>query len=154
MERTVRVRGILFNNGKLLAVKHKKDDGSAVSYWAVPGGGLDVGENIISGLHREMIEETGIPPTIGNVLFIQQFITTKSDGSNREELELFFHITNANDYPAVDLTATTHGDQEIATIEWIDPSSENVLPAFLQTYDIAGHISTNLPPYLYIDMPA
>ena len=40
-KRRVNVRGIIWRDGKLLAVKHKNNDGSEADYWAVPGGGLD-----------------------------------------------------------------------------------------------------------------
>jgi uncharacterized protein with ACT and thioredoxin-like domain len=51
-----------------------------------------------------MIEETGIAPKIGKLLFIQQF-----DDGEKEHLEFFFHIENVEDYEIVDLEATSHG---------------------------------------------
>lgn len=149
MERRIAVRGIGFSNGKLLVVRHKNSQGMPANYWAVPGGGLDIGEDIVQGLHREMIEETGIAPQIGRLLFVQQYIGAGKQGNAREEIEFFFELTNTADYQAIDLTQTTHGALELAAIEWLDPSTIPLLPEFLQSYNIAQHIASNAPVYVY-----
>jgi 8-oxo-dGTP diphosphatase len=136
--RRVNVRGIIFKDGKILGQKFILQDGQASDYWGTPGGGLDPQESLNDGLHREMIEETGIAPKIGKLLFIQQF----HDGK-KEQLEFFFHIENPEDYHTIDLTATTHGVQEIAHVEFIDPSAEHLLPAFLQTTNIQDYIDND-----------
>ncbi len=129
--RRVTVRGILLYDGKLLCVKlkpykdHLKRDNS---YWCLPGGGLDEGEALVAGVEREMVEETGVKPVVGNLLYVQQF----SHGE-KEYLEFFFHITNSEDYLHIDLTKTTHGMEEIEEISFIDPATTHVLPEFLKT---------------------
>lgn len=138
--RRIAVRGIIFKDGKLLCQRLKSKDGMPRNFLCTPGGGLDSREGLIDGLHREMIEETGISPEIGNLLFIQQL----ADG-DEEHLEFFFHIKNADDYAAIDLSKTSHGELEIATVEFVDPFTENVLPAFLQTADIDGAIKNQMP---------
>ncbi|HMI09903.1 MAG TPA: NUDIX domain-containing protein [Candidatus Saccharimonadales bacterium] len=139
--RRIAVRGIIFKDGKLLCQQLKPGkDGKSRDFWCTPGGGLDPNEGLTDGLRREMTEETGVMPDIGNLLFIQQLI----DGSE-EHLEFFFHIKNADDYTAVDLAKTTHGELEIENMNFIDPAKENVLPAFLQTIDINDAIENQKP---------
>lgn len=104
-------------------------------YWCTPGGGLEETESLIDGLSREMVEETGITPTVGRLLFIQQF----DDGEN-EQLEFFFNIENVNDYDHIDLTSTSHGLAEIKNVAFVDPKTVWLLPEFLQTIDIASYI--------------
>lgn len=152
MERRIGVRGIAYRNGKLLSVLHKDSTGRPVDFWAIPGGGLDPGEALTDGLYREMIEETGITPKVGKLLFIQQFTFKRSSGETREELEFFFHIQNPEDYQAIDLTQSTHGSIELEKCEFIDPSQENILPAFLQTIDIDHYITTNQPVYIWNEL--
>ena len=53
-KRRVNVRGIIWREGKILAVKHKDPDGTESSYWAVPGGGLDLLEWVEDGVQREI----------------------------------------------------------------------------------------------------
>lgn len=149
-KRRINVRVIIWHEDKLLAVKHKNEDGGESDYWAVPGGGLDPFESLPDGVVRELREETGITAKVGQLLFMQQF---RSERRNRdEELEFFYHVENAEDFLNIDLTKTTHGLEEIARIEFIDPRRERILPAFLQTVDIADYIHNSQPPYLYIEL--
>jgi 8-oxo-dGTP diphosphatase len=139
--RRVNVRGIIFKDGKLLAQQLTTgNDGIARDYWCTPGGGIDDGESLHQGLHREMIEETGIAPKIGKLLFIQQF----HDGT-KEQLEFFFHIENPDDYESIDLSATSHGLEEVANVAFISPTTSNILPKFLATLDIQSHVDSTLP---------
>lgn len=125
------MRGIFIKDGRLLCAKLKDHKtGQPLDFWCTIGGGLDDNEALIPGLEREIIEETGIKPVIGNLLFIQQF----AQGDN-EHLEFFFNILNPDDYVEVDLTKSSHGAAEIARLEYIDPATENVLPKFLTEQD-------------------
>jgi ADP-ribose pyrophosphatase YjhB (NUDIX family) len=146
-QRRVNVRGIIFKDNQLLVAKMKQRDGSESEYWATFGGGLDFGESLHVGLHREMIEETGIPPEIGKLLFVQQF----NDG-DKEQLEFFFQITNTEDYATIDLKTTSHGALEMVRAQFVDPKQEIVLPAFLQTIDIGAAIKTDQPVYIYNEL--
>lgn len=139
--RRVNVRGIIFKDGKLLAQQLTPgSDGTARDYWCTPGGGIDDGESLHQGLHREMVEETGVAPKIGKLLFIQQF-----HDSAKEQLEFFFHIENPDDYETIDLAATSHGLTEITSVAFVDPSKVNLLPKFLSAVDIHAHIQDELP---------
>lgn len=98
------------------------------------------GEALIDGVKREMLEETGVEAQVGNLLYVQQFTHGEKD-----YLEFFFHITNSQDYLNIDLANSTHGGTEIEEIDFIDPSSMHVLPAFLKTENIAELIETKAP---------
>ncbi|MES2876611.1 MAG: NUDIX domain-containing protein [Patescibacteria group bacterium] len=130
--RRVTVRGIIIKDGKLFAQRLNKRDGGVKDYWCTPGGGLDDGESLHDGLAREMIEETGVKPVIGRLLFVQQYADEK-----REYLEFFFEITNANDYEQIDLQATTHGAAEVAEFGFIDVTKERILPKSLQVINLS-----------------
>jgi 8-oxo-dGTP pyrophosphatase MutT (NUDIX family) len=144
-ERTINVRGIIYKDGKLFAQQLTPDHlGNERDFWCTPGGGLDDNEPLVEGLKREMIEETGVEPVIGKLLFIQQF----TDGS-RENLEFFFHIENVNDYENIDISKTSHGELEIKQVGFIDPSTNDLLPKFLQTVDILDYITNDKPVFTY-----
>jgi ADP-ribose pyrophosphatase YjhB (NUDIX family) len=146
--RRVATRGIIFKDGKLLCQQLKAYRRDEVPFWCTPGGGLDIGESLHEGLHREMIEETGIAPKIGRLLFVQQF----SEDGQKEQMEFFFHIENPEDYHTIDLSSTTHGVAEIEHVEFIDPRSETILPAFLQNIDIQSHIEAPQPILIHNEM--
>jgi len=147
MERRVNIRGIIFRDSELFAQTIKHPSGES-DYWCTPGGGLEAGESLLQGLSREMIEETGVEPKIGKLLFIHQF----HDGT-KEQVEFFFHIRNTKDYESVDLAATTHGNIEIQRTGFIKPSNHYLLPAFLQTIDIQEYIENDKPVLISSTLP-
>ena len=138
MIRRISTRAIVLHEGKLLCVKQRpkgSNTNAESAHWNLPGGGLDESESLQACLRREMVEETGVYPNIGNLMYIQQF---SYDGI--EYLEFFFHVSNAADYLNIDLSATTHGQAEIAKIAFIDPARSNILPVFLQTEPLSERI--------------
>lgn len=145
--RRMNVRAIIYKDGKLLAVKHKH--GEDIShYYAVPGGGLDPQESLVDGLARELREETGVNAVIGNLLFIQQFPSARAGYA--EELEFFFTVKNPDDFTNIDLETTSHGAEELAVCEFVDPASVTLYPEFLQSIDLVGY-ANNDRPTLVID---
>lgn len=136
--RRIAVRGIIFKDDKLFCVQQKRSDGTTNDFWSTPGGGLDEGEGVEQCLRREIIEETGITPIIGSLLFVQQYLD-----DHTEQLELFFHIKNADDFENIDLANTSHGVVEIERFAFVDPKTETVLPAFLGAIDIPVEIENS-----------
>lgn len=122
-------------------------DGSPKSFWCTPGGGLDPHETVTEAIKREIIEELGVTPQIGRLLMIQQFPFDTPQGKTHytEELELFFHIENAEDFMQIDLSKTTHGHGEIANYGFIDPKSVEFLPQIFQTLDMSELVTKNSP---------
>lgn len=145
MKRRLAARAIVLNKGRLLAVKLKSyGDAIQGNYWCLPGGSIEIGEDLVAAVRREMIEETGIEPQIGNLLYIQQFILNEM-----EHVEFFFHVTNSEDYLNIDLSKASHAEEEVAEIDFIDPKENHILPAFLQTEDIKSQTTNNLPTRLF-----
>ncbi|MDB5181758.1 MAG: hydrolase [Candidatus Saccharibacteria bacterium] len=121
--RIVRVRAVIPYQDKFLFVQHRHDS----SFWALPGGKLDPGETLEDGVTRELIEELGVTPEIGKLLYVQQLFR-----GDEESLEFFFEITNGEAYIDLDLQNTTHGMLELARAEFIEPANNYVLPEFLR----------------------
>jgi len=118
-------RGIIEHDGKFLFVRNIVSP----DFWCLPGGGIEVGEDVKSAIQRELIEETGIQPDIGNLLYIHQIKGTEG----YDVPEFFFHIKNGHDYLSIDITKTTHGEAELAEIAFVDLSLVTVLPEFLKS---------------------
>ena len=121
--RTIRVRAVIPHDGKFLFVQHNHDD----SYWALPGGKLEDGESLQQGLSRELVEELGIKPRIGTLLYVQQLRI-----HGHESLEFFFEILNGADYTNIQLDKTSHGTVELARATFIEPATKPVRPLFLK----------------------
>lgn len=52
------VKAMIFHEGKLLLLQ--KNDAEGLHHWEFPGGGLEFTENFVTGLAREVKEETGL----------------------------------------------------------------------------------------------
>lgn len=150
MERRINTRGVVVDGrGHIFAVKHyDRDTGGESDYWALPGGGLDMGEFLQDSLVREFEEELGVKPDIGRLLFMQQFVFNHRNGKQSEQIEWFFHVTNTSDFQrTIDLSTAKYG-HELTRVAFIDPTVSYLLPDFLQRVDIRNHIDTNQPVLL------
>ena len=139
MQRRVNVRGIIVSDqGEIFCQQLTANDGKGRNFWCTPGGGLKSGESLLDGLHREMIEETGVKPEIGKLLFIQQFAESGEQSAHgpNEQLEFFFLITNWQDYQHIDLEQTSHGVEEVAECGFVDPKTTRILPSYLTEVDL------------------
>lgn len=67
----VRVAAIVPKDDSLLLVRHRK---GADTYWLLPGGGLDYGEQLAECAAREVAEETGLSIEIEKPLFLSEAI--------------------------------------------------------------------------------
>lgn len=121
------VRAIIGHEGKFLLVRNRSSRGN---FWCLPGGGIEPGEDIVSAMRRELIEETGVEPDIGNVLYLHQLGDPGAYGGP----DYFFHIRNGADYTHIDLSRTTHGEKELLAVAFKDVRDPDLwlLPAFLK----------------------
>lgn len=71
----IRLTGILIENNRILLVQQRL---SSKRNWSLPGGRLEHGETIESGLKREMLEETGLLVEIDKLLYVCDVTQSKS----------------------------------------------------------------------------
>ena len=119
----IKVRGLITHGNKAFLVRLE----NSPDFWCIPGGGWEQGETLTDTLTREIIEELGITPKVGNLLYIQQF----GGKGNYTPPEFIFHITNGQDFIHVDLEKTTHGKAEIREFGFFDPRTVPFLPEFI-----------------------
>jgi 8-oxo-dGTP diphosphatase len=77
MENTIIIamKAIIIHNKKVLIVKRTASNKIAGGIWEFAGGKLEFGEDLIGGLRREIVEETGLNVTIDKLLFVTTFKT-------------------------------------------------------------------------------
>lgn len=107
------VRAIIEHHGRFLLVRNKVSQGG---FWCLPGGGIEPGEDIVSAMRRELMEETGVEPEIGNILYVHQL----GEPGNYGGPDYFFHIRNGADYGQIDLSETAHGQEELLEVAFKD----------------------------------
>lgn len=122
---TIRCRGVIIHEGKLLVVRHRKGD----TYTALPGGHLEFGEDPITCVKREILEELGAQPVIGQLLYVNTFVHT----NGKHSVEFFFEILNGADYLTIADNERSHGF-EINEWIWLSPTDDtNLLPVKFAT---------------------
>jgi ADP-ribose pyrophosphatase YjhB (NUDIX family) len=124
MQIVITCRAIIIHEGKLLMCKHNEPDRS---FYNLPGGKLELSESIDACMEREMFEETGIKPTVGKLLFINQLIVP-----SRHRIEFFFQINNHADYFSFDPSKASHSF-EVSDFVFADPTDPayDLKPRFL-----------------------
>lgn len=86
----LRVCGVLCHDHHVLLLNHRLLNEDHI-FWNFPGGGLEKGEDIISGLQREFREETHLEVSVHELVHIHQHISGKLHG-----VELYFRVSALN----------------------------------------------------------
>ena len=82
------VGAIIEKDGKILLVKELKS--AAKGKWNHPAGWIDVGENPIDAVKREVNEETGYEFTPTDILGVYSLVKTKLEGGVKHPIKIIF----------------------------------------------------------------
>lgn len=119
----ITTRGIILNDNKLFLVKHPVND-----FYCLPGGTLEYDEDIKDCLSREMVEELGVSPKIGRLLYINSFLTEEKT----QVVDFLFEILNGEDFVDTENKHKTHS-HEIEEVIWLSKNQNiKVLPERLK----------------------
>lgn len=69
---TVAVGAVIVQDERLLLVQRANDPGAG--RWAVPGGHVEPGETLAEAARREVLEETGLEVTVGDIAWVGESI--------------------------------------------------------------------------------
>jgi ADP-ribose pyrophosphatase YjhB (NUDIX family) len=120
----VTCRAIIVDQGELFIAKHDPRN----PHYALPGGKLEVGETLTACVAREIFEELGVKPRVGNLLFVNDWVDNRN-----HQVEFFFWINNTADFRRASITSSSHGFELVDT-KFADPTKPGVivLPSFLR----------------------
>ena len=126
----VAVGALVVEAGKLLMICRAKAPGSGV--WAIPGGGLEIGETLQAAAEREIYEETGLRIRAGEPFYAFEIIERDEQGKVR------FH------YVVVDLMAEVIGGKlcpgdDALDVRWVSPQEISGMPVSAKTLELIAH---------------
>ena len=124
----VRACGVLVHRQRVLLVNHRFLNEENI-FWNVPGGGLEEGEDVVSGLRREFREEAHLEVAVHELLHTHEHIA-----GELHAVELYFRVTAQNIAPR--LGADPEGDI-LSELRWFTAKELSALkpghcPPFLQ----------------------
>jgi 8-oxo-dGTP diphosphatase len=90
--------------------------------WDLPGGRINIGENIQAALKREIMEELGAEINVGSLIYSSQRIHT-SEGSLH--LFLYCEATLVNAEQSLKVPS-----EELAEVRWIDQTMINEITMY------------------------
>lgn len=91
----IRVYGIWINEKQeVLLSKEEKGDWKFTKF---PGGGLEWGEGLKEGLHREFKEETGLDLKVGEHIYTTDFFQQSAFRENDQLISIYFRMENPNE---------------------------------------------------------
>ena len=108
----VSVNAFILHDGKIL-LQRRSDNGN----WNMPGGGVEIGESLITALHREVFEETGLLAQITRYIgvYSDPLETTLSYPDGRV-LHYIAHVLECSV-----IGGTLQMDHESLELGWFDP---------------------------------
>ncbi len=91
----LRACGVLRIRERVLLLNHRLLNPEN-TFWNVPGGGLEPGEDVVRGLQREYREETHLEVTVHELLRIHEHIAGKLHA-----VELYFRVSASDPEPVL-----------------------------------------------------
>jgi 8-oxo-dGTP pyrophosphatase MutT (NUDIX family) len=120
---TIRCRVLVLKEDKILVVKHHPE----ATFYALPGGHMEAGENPLECMKREIMEELGVDVPNPELKYTYKWI----DSNNSEQVEFFFLVRDSGGFEDFDTRVRTHAF-EIVDMKWIDKNDDTrILPGFV-----------------------
>lgn len=126
-------------DGRLLLI-HRVDN----DRWALPGGGIELGESVSAAVIREVVEETGIEVEISGVVGVYsdpRHVIAYDDGEVRQQFSLCFRAR-----PVGGALANSSESTEVRWVAPQDLAGLDIHPA--QRLRIDHGLDPQLPPQI------
>lgn len=80
--------------------------------WVMPGGKINLGEQIVRALKREVMEEVGLAVEVQNLLDVFEHVTPGDDHYHFVILYYRCHLISSE---------IIHNDEEVSEVRWVSP---------------------------------
>jgi ADP-ribose pyrophosphatase len=120
----VGIGAVVIRDGRVLLIRRGVAPGRGL--WAVPGGSLELGENLQQGAEREILEETGVTIRAREPVYAFDFFERDPDGRIRFH---FVIVDLAADY----IRGDVKGADDALEARWLAPGDLDHLPVSKNT---------------------
>ena len=136
--------GVMLVNAEGKAFVGKRIDNREGDWWQMPQGGVDPGEDLEAAMRREVVEETGIPGRLLDVIArlpeelvydLPEELQGKLWGGRfRGQRQTWYLVRFTGTEADIDLDA--HGEPEFCEWKWVDPERlpELIVPFKREAY--------------------
>ena len=125
----VGVAAVVLHNGQVLLIQRGREP--AKGLWGLPGGMLELGETLVEGVQREVLEECGVEIEVGPLAGV--FEPMQHDDAGR----LRFHYV-VLDYLARYVSGELRAADDADDARWVDVDALDRLPMLAETRDMIG----------------
>jgi 8-oxo-dGTP diphosphatase len=87
------VGGVVISEGRALLIRRGRPP--LEGQWSIPGGLLEVGETLFTGVRRELLEETGIEVRVGELIEVFERINLDDSGQTRYHFVVLDYLCEA-----------------------------------------------------------
>ena len=108
----VGVGGVVIANGRALLIR--RGGPPLEGQWSIPGGMLEVGEPLIEGVRRELLEETGIDVRVGELIEVFERINLDASGKARYHFVVLDYVCEA-------LKGEARAGSDVIDVAWATP---------------------------------
>jgi ADP-ribose pyrophosphatase YjhB (NUDIX family) len=123
----VGVAAVVLRDGQVLLVQRGREPGRGS--WGLPGGMLELGETLISGVRREVMEECGVEIEVGPLVGVFEPMQRNDDGRLR------YHYV-VLDYLARYVSGELHAADDADDARWVALDALERLPMLAETRDM------------------
>jgi len=108
----VGVGGVVIANGRALLIR--RGGPPLEGQWSIPGGMLEVGEPLIEGVRRELLEETGIDVRVGELIEVFERINLDASGKARYHFVVLDYVCEA-------VKGEARAGSDVIDVAWATP---------------------------------
>jgi len=109
----VGVGGVVIANGRALLIR--RGGPPLEGQWSIPGGMLEVGETLLAGVRRELLEETGIEVSVGELIEVFERINLDADGKARYHFVVLDYLCEA-------VRGEARAGSDVIDVAWATPA--------------------------------
>jgi 8-oxo-dGTP diphosphatase len=131
----VGVGGVIISNGRTLLIR--RGGPPLEGQWSIPGGMLEVGETLLEGVRRELVEETGIEVRVLDLIEVFERINLDDKGKP------MYHFV-VLDYLCEAVRGEARAGSDVSDVAWATPAefekyslSETATRVILKAFQMA-----------------